>query len=358
MLSLVRGARVVARAIGPETKKNRPTGSNQPQIALTLLPAGRAYSSRFHSWFANMTNVPTDLLRTLVTVVDLRSFTRAAQALGVTQPAVSAQIKSLQALLGGELFDKSAPGVALTPKGDLVVDGARQLLAINDEILKAVRPQAPTRTLRLGMAAALGPDIPIAALGHVRGGGWHLEIRRDRSDALLNELARDELDLVVALTPSAPDPAVRHQWSEPLAWLRAPTVDWDLAAPVPLIACGHDGDLTRVAIATLGREGRAWDIVCKVPDESSVLTAVAAGLGIAPAPRRLAPADVSVLSDASWPRLPDLCCGVYLRNGTGHDVLRGVADAIAAALRPAVASPRASRQVLTPIELRLGSLQS
>ena len=39
-----------------------------------------------------MTNIPTDLLRTLVAVVDLRSFTKAAVKLGVTQPAVSAQI--------------------------------------------------------------------------------------------------------------------------------------------------------------------------------------------------------------------------------------------------------------------------
>src|SRR5690349_23724511 len=43
-----------------------------------------------------MTNIPTELLRTYVTVVDLRSFHRAAHALGVTQPAVSAQLKRLQ----------------------------------------------------------------------------------------------------------------------------------------------------------------------------------------------------------------------------------------------------------------------
>jgi DNA-binding transcriptional LysR family regulator len=302
-----------------------------------------------------MTNVPTDLLRTLVTVVDLRSFTRAAQALGVTQPAVSAQIKRLQALLGGELFDKSAPGVALTPKGDLVVNGARQLLAINDQILKAVQPQAAPPTLRLGLAAALGPDIPMAALGRAGSGGWRFEIRRDRSDEMLNELAQGELDLVVALTPSDPDQAPRHQWSEPLAWLRGPTGEWDLAGPVPLIACEPNGDLTRVAIDTLGREGRAWEIVCKLPDESSVMTAVAAGLGIAPAPRRLARPDVSVFSEAPLPRLPELCCGVYLRDGGGDDVLCGVADAMATALRPGVAASRASRQVLTPLELRMSS---
>ena len=47
-----------------------------------------------------MLNIPTDLLRTLLAVVDMRSFTKAAQMIGVTQPAVSAQIKRLQYLLG------------------------------------------------------------------------------------------------------------------------------------------------------------------------------------------------------------------------------------------------------------------
>src|SRR5262245_21803671 len=56
-----------------------------------------------------MTNIPTDLLRTLVSVVDLRSFTKAAHSLGVTQPAVSAQIKRLQQMLEADLLDKSAP---------------------------------------------------------------------------------------------------------------------------------------------------------------------------------------------------------------------------------------------------------
>ena len=85
-----------------------------------------------------MINVPTDLLRTFIAVTDLRSFTRAAQALGVTQPAVSAQIKRLQMLLGAELFDKSAPGVTLTAQGR----GDRQLRAAH---ARAQRPDARRR---------------------------------------------------------------------------------------------------------------------------------------------------------------------------------------------------------------------
>ena len=58
-----------------------------------------------------MKNIPTDLLRTLVTVVDLGSFTKAAASLGLTQPAVSSQIKRLQFLIGGDLFDRSGHGI-------------------------------------------------------------------------------------------------------------------------------------------------------------------------------------------------------------------------------------------------------
>src|SRR5258707_13162140 len=99
-----------------------------------------------------MINIPTDLLRTLISVVDLRSFTRAAQAQGITQPAVSAQIKRLQMLLGGDLFDKSAPGVTLTVKGQRVVGHARRLLALNDQMLELAAHGSSVARLRIGLA--------------------------------------------------------------------------------------------------------------------------------------------------------------------------------------------------------------
>ena len=98
-----------------------------------------------------MLNIPTDLLRTLIAVVDLRSFTKAAQSLGVTQPAISAQVKRLQYLLGYDLLDKRAPGVSLTPRGEIVCVHARRLLSINDEILQSTVSQPSAQTLRVGI---------------------------------------------------------------------------------------------------------------------------------------------------------------------------------------------------------------
>src|SRR5690242_7263425 len=98
-----------------------------------------------------MTNIPTDLLRTLVAVADLRSFTKAATSLGVTQPAVSAQIKRLQSLLASELFDRSTPGIMLTPQGERIVAYARRMLSINDQIVEIGGENlAPERIIRVG----------------------------------------------------------------------------------------------------------------------------------------------------------------------------------------------------------------
>ena len=106
-----------------------------------------------------MTNIPTDLLRTFVLVVEQRSFTRAAKAQGMTQPAISAQIRRLQSLLGIELFDKSAPGVALTPMGQHVIESARRLLSVNDHIVQIASPNAQPITISTARNATRGRPI-------------------------------------------------------------------------------------------------------------------------------------------------------------------------------------------------------
>src|SRR5437868_5784937 len=147
-----------------------------------------------------MTNIPTELLRTLVAVVDLRSFTKAAHALGVTQPAVSAQIKRLQLLLGLEVFDKSAPGVTLTPPGELIVNYARRMLAVNDQILNLVMPGFSNPPLRVGIPGDFaGSILPKAIAGfQARIPQLRFLLRGDASESLLRDLRQGQLDVVVA----------------------------------------------------------------------------------------------------------------------------------------------------------------
>jgi DNA-binding transcriptional LysR family regulator len=163
-----------------------------------------------------MTNIPTDLLRTLVAVVDLGSFTKAAASLGVTQPAVSAQIKRLQYLIGSDLFDRSSQGVSLTPHGETVVSYARRLLSINDQIVELGGPsQQSELIIRVGAPGDFVASMLSRTLARFREQwpGVRFSVRMGTYEPLIRDLRQGDLDLVVCLSATPPIDA-RHHWPE------------------------------------------------------------------------------------------------------------------------------------------------
>lgn len=283
-----------------------------------------------------MTTVPTELLRTLVAVVDLRSFTKAAHSLGVTQPAVSAQIKRLQVLLGNDLFDKSAPGVALTEKGELIVNYARRLLTINDRILHLGVPRSMEPPLRIGVPGDFaGTTLPsILAAFHARHRHLRFQIRGDNSENLLRDLRQGHLDLAVAVTTDGPALDARHHWREEVVWVRGATPDFGPGVPVPLATLGDGCVLHRLATAALSHAGRDYDTVFATFSQAALLTAVSAGVGVALLPSRSVPADLALRDSGALPKSSDLWCGIYLRDGIDCELLEELADTMADALRP------------------------
>lgn len=316
-----------------------------------------------------MITVPTELLRTLVTVVDLRSFTKAAQYLGVTQPAVSAQIKRLQILLGSDLLDKSAPGVTLTEKGELVVNYARRLLTINDRILQLATPRSAEPPLRIGVpgdfAAAILPSTFVAFRARYPNMRFH--IRADISDNLLRDLRQGHLDLAVALTTAGPGVDARHHWREDTVWVRSPALDFAAADPVPLASFGEESLMHRMATATLSHAGRDYDTVFTTLSLAALLAGVIAGIGVALLPSRSVSAELGLWDDGSLPNPAEMWCGIYLREGIDCEVLAELADTMGEVLwprpetvvagRPAAAwSPAAVAEALDPsVALRAGS---
>jgi DNA-binding transcriptional LysR family regulator len=285
----------------------------------------------------DMTNIPTDLLRTLVAVVDLRSFTRAAQSLGVTQPAVSAQIKRLQNLLGTDLLDKSAPGVTLTSAGELVVNYARRLLSINDQILDLAGPRPAAKTLRIGQTGDFTAGEIARALHDFRERRPDLRfaLHSSSGDVLLKELREGELDIVVWVSATGPALETRHYWTEELVWVRAPATRLDPQRPVPLVSYGEECLFTRHSITTLSQNGRDSELVFIGSTVAAVGGAVAAGLGVMAFPRcRVDIPGVVVWEDAPLPKLPEIFCGLYVRGGAEAEDREQLAEAIAEALRP------------------------
>jgi len=93
-----------------------------------------------------------DQLNTFVEVAKLGRFSRAAEKVLRSQPAVSAQIRQLEQEYGHRLFDRTAKSVRLTPAGEVILEYARQLLALRGSSLRAVaeRNGVPVGTLSIG----------------------------------------------------------------------------------------------------------------------------------------------------------------------------------------------------------------
>ncbi len=300
---------------------------------------------------SSMINIPTELLRTLIAVVDLRSFTKAAQQLGVTQPAVSAQLKRLQLLLGCDVLDKSAPGVTLTAMGELVVNYARRMLSINDQILDLAAPRHHVQTIRI----AVPNDIVASAIPQTlmrfrqQWPGIHFAVRSGPADSMIRELRQGEVELLITMGHSGPVVDARHQWMEGMAWIRGAQTVIDVSAPIPLVSYGDLCAGHRLALMALSQAGLDHDLVFVAPSFMSLSEAVRAGMGVLPYPRsRSLPRDLVVWDDGPLPPINDVSCAIYLRDGGDQAVLQQVADTLAEALKPGT-HPGPRHEVSSPL---------
>src|SRR5437660_5536059 len=98
-------------------------------------------------------------LESLVAVADHLSFRRAAAAIGISQPALSAQVAAAEQLLGVQVFERDRRSVLVTPAGEDVVARARMALDAVDTVGDAARRRAepPVGPLGLGVIATVAP---------------------------------------------------------------------------------------------------------------------------------------------------------------------------------------------------------
>ena len=107
----------------------------------------------------------TRQLAAFCAVVERKSFSQAAERLGVTQPAVSLQVRALEKRLGAQLLDRSGRRVEQTEAGARLYRGAQRLLALEEQLLEEVTGDGDgelTGELRLG--ASTGPAAVVVPL--------------------------------------------------------------------------------------------------------------------------------------------------------------------------------------------------
>ena len=135
-------------------------------------------------------NFDLDVLRTFVTGIELGSFARAADRLGRSTSAVSAQLKKLEEQAGTPVLRREGRGMALTESGETLLGYARRLLELNDEAASALRGATLEGRVRLGMQEDFGETLLPALLG--RFARAHPKVRIEVRTARNQELLRGE----------------------------------------------------------------------------------------------------------------------------------------------------------------------
>jgi DNA-binding transcriptional LysR family regulator len=281
-----------------------------------------------------MHNIPSELLRTFICLVDLRSFTKTAARLQLSQPSVSTHIKRIQELMGGGLFDKSGPGVALTRKGAMVADYARKILSLNDELFNHVN-ELTTSRIRIGVPGDCFGNLMSSILMGLRSRipTHSIAVVCDRSEFLIRQIQQGNLDVVVARTTSEPTDDPRHCWREEMAWVCSPSAALasTVCDPVPLVVHSAVSGLDELARSSLRQAGRTSHVVFEADDLIVLSAAVLVGIGLMPIARRCVPDLLPVLPDGMLPALPETFCSVYIREG--DDLLATIADEFASAAK-------------------------
>lgn len=228
------------------------------------------------------TNLQTDLLRTFVTVVDLRNFTETGLVLGRTQPAISLQIKRLEDIAGVKLLKHKGKQIELTPDGHALLGYAREILRLNDRAVANLHQAKILGTLRIGLPIDYSVDYFQSIIaGFSRDNPEvQLDIRCDQSVQILSALHTDDIDFAIAITDSMPAPYVSIYWSERPVWTCARDYKIDPNQPVKLIAHPDGCHYRKRMIDALSSEGRDWHICFESPGIAALQRAVLEGMGV------------------------------------------------------------------------------
>lgn len=271
----------------------------------------------------------TALLRSFVTAVRVGSISRAATALGQTQPALSQQLRRLESAVGRPLLHRSPSGVAPTRAGEELLPYAERILSLCAQALTETG-RALTGHCRVGLLEDLAASqLPqaLADLARLHPDAT-LEVLSLSSAAMREAYDTGRVQLVLDHVLDVPGPP-RWTVRRPLVWAIGPGVD--LAAdPLPLVLFSNPCFWRTSVLDTLERADRRWRVAFESNSLLGVLAAVRAGLGVAGLmPANLEPAMAGHDADA-LPTLPDIELGLARHPRTEGDPL---IDAVETALR-------------------------
>ncbi|MDM0074659.1 LysR substrate-binding domain-containing protein [Variovorax sp. J2P1-59] len=296
-----------------------------------------------------------DVLRSFSTGVALGSYARAADKLGRSTSAVSAQLKKLEAQAGTSLFRKAGRGLELTDAGETMLAYAHRLLEINDEAAAAMRGVDLQGWVRLGLQEDVGESLLPGVLG--RFARAHPKVRIEafvaRSAELRERMELGELDLALiweageGASPAHGERLIRLpiEWVGPAAPAALDAPWWTerrgarrSREPLPLVLLDAPCPLRELVTAALDRAGLPWRHTFTSASLAALWSATSAGLGLSARTPFGLPPHVRVLdrNDAGLPALPHMALAMYRAQAAPEAPVARLAELLREAVRASV----------------------
>jgi DNA-binding transcriptional LysR family regulator len=273
-----------------------------------------------------------DAVQAFVLTAEMKSFTRAAEAMDSTQSAVSLKIKRLEDALGRRLLDRTPRLVRLSQDGAAFLGPARELLAAHAGALGSFGVQR--RRLSIGMSH------------HVVGAGLpHLlrQIGRAEPDLTLEVSIASSWELLDLFDSGALDAAIvlRHEgrrtdgevlMEEPFGWMASSDFEHRSGEPLRLALQAESCHVHQMAVTALNEAGIAWQEVFVGGGIATIGAAAAAGLAVAALSPRVAPPGTMDMGESlGLPPLPNR--SVVLQSRPSEPAARRALRTFASAVR-------------------------
>lgn len=278
-----------------------------------------------------MTNIPTDLLRTFVTIKDLGGFTSAGELLGRSQPAISLQVKKLEEILGTKIFLRGS-SLELTEDGEYLYEAARRILEINDQVIARVRGDNISGKVRLGIPN----DFELAFLPRALRKlskvypNIIVEVDCEISKVILQRYQKGHYDIALAMERAKEneDRDSRDYRLEGLEWVYT---EGHLASgdddPIPLIAYPQGCVYRSMMEEALQTQKHPYRFTYTSTSLLGIFSAVEEGLGITAMASSVIPDHLRhAESTATLPPLERVCIGLYYKEPELNVASRHVLD--------------------------------
>ena len=275
--------------------------------------------------------LPIDLLRTLLVLARTRSFSRTGDEIGRSQSAVSLQMRRLQQIVGSAILSSSGKSFELTPQGEIVLEYAKQIVALNDECVGRLDGGILTGTIRVGIPSDFALSFLPQLLG--RFSEAHpdvaLDVTCELSRDLIAGLGRSEFDIVLAVHDDTPTAPLTDLWREPIAWVGGQIHDVRAKRPLPLVLF-PDGCQYRLRIlSALRRQDIPYKIVYSSSNLAGNQAAIESGLGLTAISTSAVPPTLHALPPCmELPVLDDLDIGLFWSPSGATGAMRALAAAM------------------------------